>query len=82
MQLVDEERWNIELRDLIHLQAGIIRMTDHDLRLARAAGRTFAGLCELPVTHLAQTVRGFVGDALPSDDITMLAIRRLDPLAL
>jgi len=28
---------------------------------------------------VADAVRGFVGDALPFDDITMLAIRRLDP---
>jgi hypothetical protein len=34
------------------------------------------------VTSVAQAVRGFVGSALPSDDITMLAIRRLDKAAL
>src|SRR5262247_855686 len=34
------------------------------------------------VTSVAQAVRGFVGSALPSDDITMLAVRRLDKSAL
>jgi len=34
------------------------------------------------VTAVAQAVRGFVGSALPSDDITMLAVRRLDKSAL
>src|SRR5215468_7423747 len=34
------------------------------------------------VTSVAQAVRGFVGSALPSDDITMLAVRRLDKAAL
>jgi phosphoserine phosphatase RsbU/P len=38
--------------------------------------------CAEIVKSVAYAVRGFVGDALPSDDITMLAIRRLDPLAL
>ncbi len=38
--------------------------------------------CAEIVNSVAYAVRGFVGDALPSDDITMLAIRRLDPLAL
>jgi sigma-B regulation protein RsbU (phosphoserine phosphatase) len=34
------------------------------------------------VTSVAQAVRRFVGSALPSDDITMLAVRRLDRSAL
>jgi phosphoserine phosphatase RsbU/P len=34
--------------------------------------------CEI-VNAVAETVRGFVGAALPFDDITMMAIRRLDP---
>jgi sigma-B regulation protein RsbU (phosphoserine phosphatase) len=34
------------------------------------------------VTSVAQAVRDFVGRALPSDDITMLAVRRLDKSAL
>src|SRR5215471_2793729 len=34
------------------------------------------------VTSVAEAVRGFVGNALPSDDITMLAVRRLDGAAL
>ena len=38
--------------------------------------------CAEIVKSVAYAVRAFVGDALPSDDITMLAIRRLDPLAL
>jgi sigma-B regulation protein RsbU (phosphoserine phosphatase) len=33
------------------------------------------------VKSVAEAVRGFVGTALPSDDITMLAIRRVDPSA-
>jgi hypothetical protein len=31
---------------------------------------------------VGEAVRGFVGTALPSDDITMLTVRRLDPAAL
>jgi sigma-B regulation protein RsbU (phosphoserine phosphatase) len=31
------------------------------------------------VNAVTQSVHGFVGNALPSDDITMLAVRRLDP---
>jgi sigma-B regulation protein RsbU (phosphoserine phosphatase) len=34
------------------------------------------------VTSVAEAVHGFVGNALPSDDITMLAVRRLDGAAL
>jgi serine phosphatase RsbU (regulator of sigma subunit) len=34
------------------------------------------------VKSVAEAVRGFVGAALPSDDITMLAVRRLDRAAL
>ena len=34
------------------------------------------------VTSVADAVRGFVGNALASDDITMLAVRRLDGAAL
>jgi sigma-B regulation protein RsbU (phosphoserine phosphatase) len=34
------------------------------------------------VTSVAEAVRGFVGNALPSDDITMLAVRRLERAAL
>jgi sigma-B regulation protein RsbU (phosphoserine phosphatase) len=34
------------------------------------------------VTSVAEAVRGFVGNALPSDDITMLAVHRLDGAAL
>ena len=33
------------------------------------------------VTSVADAVRDFVGPALASDDITMLAIRRIDPSA-
>src|SRR6185295_2494147 len=52
-QFVDEEGRNIELRDLVHLQAGIVRMTDHDLGFARPAYRPLAGLGKLPEAHLA-----------------------------
>jgi sigma-B regulation protein RsbU (phosphoserine phosphatase) len=42
----------------------------------RAAGASSsAGL----VKFVTEAVRAFVGSALPSDDITMLAVRRLDP---
>src|SRR5216683_6195358 len=34
------------------------------------------------VKSVDQALRGFVGTALPSDDITMLTVRRLDPSAL
>jgi sigma-B regulation protein RsbU (phosphoserine phosphatase) len=34
------------------------------------------------VKAVDEAVRGFVGTALPSDDITMLTVRRLDPSAL
>ena len=33
-------------------------------------------------TSVADAVRDFVGPALASDDITMLAIRRIDPSAV
>ena len=46
--------------------------------LRAAAGGTSAEM----VKSVAEAVRGFVGTALPSDDITMLAIRRLDPGAV
>jgi phosphoserine phosphatase RsbU/P len=45
--------------------------------LRGAAGRTSAEI----VKSVAEAVRGFVGSALPSDDITMMAIRRLGPPA-
>ena len=34
------------------------------------------------VKSVGEAVRSFVGRALPSDDITMLAVRRLDSSAL
>ena len=43
--------------------------------LRAAGGRTSAEL----VKSVTDAVRGFVGAALASDDITMLAIRRIDP---
>ena len=43
--------------------------------LRDAAGCTSADM----IKSVAAAVQGFVGTALPSDDITMLAIRRLDP---
>jgi sigma-B regulation protein RsbU (phosphoserine phosphatase) len=42
--------------------------------LRAAAGAPSAEI----VKSVAEAVRGFVGTALPFDDITMLAIRRLD----
>ena len=45
-----------------------------------AALRAAAGLSAAQIVKsVAEAVRGFVGTARPSDDITMLAIRRLDP---
>jgi sigma-B regulation protein RsbU (phosphoserine phosphatase) len=46
--------------------------------LRAAAGCSSAHM----VKSVAAAVRDFVGNALPSDDITMLAIRRLDPSAI
>ncbi len=43
--------------------------------LRAASGRTSSEI----VKSVADAVRDFVGMALPSDDITMLALRRLDP---
>jgi serine phosphatase RsbU (regulator of sigma subunit) len=34
------------------------------------------------VKSVSEAVRGFVGPAVPSDDITMLAVRRLDSSGL
>ncbi len=45
--------------------------------LREAAGSPSAEV----VKSVADAVRGFVGTALPSDDITMLALRRVDPSA-
>ena len=47
--------------------------------LGRAAGCSSAA--EI-VKAVGEAVRSFVGTALPSDDITMLAVRRLDPAVL
>ena len=46
---------------LIHLQTGIVRMSDHDLGLADAACRTLAGFFELPQSHLAESGFCFLG---------------------
>lgn len=53
-----------------------------ETRLEAVLGAADGAPCAEIVKSVAYAVRGFVGDALPSDDITMLAIRRLDPLAL
>jgi sigma-B regulation protein RsbU (phosphoserine phosphatase) len=45
--------------------------------------RTTAGRSSTEIVKsVAEAVRGFVGTALPSDDIAMLALRRLDPSAV
>jgi sigma-B regulation protein RsbU (phosphoserine phosphatase) len=46
--------------------------------LRGAAGRPSAEI----VSSVAEAVKNFVGTALPSDDITMIAVRRLDPSAV
>jgi phosphoserine phosphatase RsbU/P len=46
--------------------------------LRQAAGSPTADI----VKSVTAAVRDFVGGALPSDDITMLAVRRLDPAAM
>jgi sigma-B regulation protein RsbU (phosphoserine phosphatase) len=46
--------------------------------LRTAAGHPSAEI----VKSVTEAVRAFVGNALPSDDITMLAVRRLDPANL
>ena len=52
--------------------------SEERLEAALRGGRRSAPLPEI-VKSVAEAVRGFVGTARPSDDITMLAIRRLDP---
>ncbi len=59
-QIVDEERRDIEMGDLIHLQAGIVGMPDHQLGLAGAAGEGIPGFCKLSETHLAEPAVRFV----------------------
>jgi phosphoserine phosphatase RsbU/P len=46
--------------------------------LRETAGRASAAV----VQHVLTAVRAFVGSAQPSDDITMMAVRRLDPATL
>ena len=46
--------------------------------LRGGAGRPSAEI----VSNVAEAVKSFVGTALPSDDITMIAVRRLDPSAV
>jgi sigma-B regulation protein RsbU (phosphoserine phosphatase) len=46
--------------------------------LRAASGRPSAEI----VKTVGNAVRGFVGQAMPSDDVTMLAVRRLDPSGL
>jgi len=46
--------------------------------LRGGAGRASAEI----VSSVAEAVKSFVGTALPSDDITMIAVRRLDPSAV
>src|SRR5947209_10680978 len=59
-QFIDEESRNIQLRDLVHLQARIVRMTHHDLRFARPAYRSLRRFGKLPEAHLSQTGLGFL----------------------
>ncbi len=49
-----------------------------EIVLRAASGRASSEI----VKAVADAVRNFVGMALPSDDITMLALRRLDPLSV
>jgi phosphoserine phosphatase RsbU/P len=51
------------------------------LEVVLRAGAGCSSAAEI-VKSVGEAVRGFVGTALPSDDITMLAVRRLDPSAL
>jgi sigma-B regulation protein RsbU (phosphoserine phosphatase) len=51
------------------------------LEAVLAAGAACSSAAEI-VKAVGDAVRSFVGAALPSDDITMLAVRRLDPSAL
>ena len=51
------------------------------LEAVLGAGAACSSAAEI-VKAVGDAVRGFVGTALPSDDITMLAVRRLDPSAL
>ena len=51
------------------------------LEAVLGAGAACSSAAEI-VKAVGDAVRGFVGTALPSDDITMLAVRRLDSSAL
>jgi sigma-B regulation protein RsbU (phosphoserine phosphatase) len=51
------------------------------LEAVLGAGAACSSAAEI-VKAVGEAVRSFVGTALPSDDITMLAVRRLDPSAL
>lgn len=51
------------------------------LEAVLGAGAGCSSAAEM-VKSVGEAVRGFVGTALPSDDITMLAVRRLDSSAL
>ena len=53
-----------------------------EMRLEAVLRAADGAPCAEIVKSIAQAVRGFVGNALPSDDITMLAIRRLEASAL
>jgi sigma-B regulation protein RsbU (phosphoserine phosphatase) len=53
-----------------------------EMRLEAVLRATAATPCAEIIKSVARAVRSFVGNALPSDDITMLAIRRLEASTL
>src|SRR6185503_11541119 len=54
LHLMDEIGRRVEARNLIHLQSGIVRMTDHELSVAQVDCSAVGGAGELPKPQLTQ----------------------------
>src|SRR5579864_4129756 len=57
-QIPHEKGRDVKQRDLVTLQARIVRMTDHDLGFAQAARRAVTRSGELPKAHLPKVRAG------------------------